>query len=292
MSARRLSALLLLSSAALWPGCVTEQVAFKPRIVQADAQGFVRTWWNDERIKEEGEYRAGLRHGPGRAWYVDGTLAVEGEFVDGTPVRLKAWSPAGVLVTVIEPDPDGVHSLIEEFDAAGTRRRRAQAIGATRDGLEQSWDAAGTIVGEGHYAQGQPDGRWRAWDAYGRLTEETWLWLDAGQPVGRLETAFHPEGWPSSQTLTITSAGIAAGWTSLWYQSGRQAGLVERVEGVRQGRDISWDETGRRRAEGRRLADLRQGAWVYWNADGSVQRVVAYQADQAVGGPPLDLTQP
>jgi antitoxin component YwqK of YwqJK toxin-antitoxin module len=155
-----------------------------------------------------------------------------------------------------------------------------------RHGEVRTWHENGQLAGRGAFAEDVPVGQWEAWDAQGRLVTRTVYWTAGGLPAGYLETVQDATGAITVQTRMLVVEGDFLGRVTLWYPDGRQAGLVEYLNGVREGLDVSWDTAGRKRSEGRRAADLREGVWTTWDASGAVESRVLYQKDRAVGPAP------
>jgi len=63
--------------ALLLAGCMSSgsQPVAHPRRVPTDYTGPYTTWWSDERVREEGNYKEGRRDGHVKGYYPDGSLA-------------------------------------------------------------------------------------------------------------------------------------------------------------------------------------------------------------------------
>ncbi len=260
-----------------------------PRRVPPAHDGALVTYWADDRVREEGTYREGRRHGEVRGYHPDGSLAFEGEFRDGRAAgELRQYAPGGVLA-VTHRAGDGVEQgeRLQHWPD-GTLRERLVLSGGRRNGPVERWHADGTPELRGQYADDAPVGEWQAFDAQGRLVASTVYWTAAGQPAGYLETIHEPDGRIPVQTRMLLRDGDWLGRVTLWYPDGVQAGLVEYRNGKREGLDIAWDASGRKRSEGRRVADLREGVWTAWDEQGRVEGRVLYEADRALGPAPDD----
>lgn len=283
--AARLAALALL---VLLAACITERAGRGPspysRRVPPAHDGPFTTWWADDRVREEGSYRGGRRHGEVRGYHPDGSLAFEGRFADGVPQgELKQYAPGGVLAIVQHLEPGGGAGERIEYWPEGTPRLRVEVAGGRRHGALERWHADGTPALRGQYALDLPVGEWVAFDAQGRVDARTVYFTGGGAPAGYLETVFDDEGRVSVQTRMLPDGADWLARVTLWYPSGLQAGLVEYRNGLREGRDVSWDTSGTKRSEGRRLADLREGEWVTWDELGREESRVRYSADRPAG---------
>ena len=253
------------------------------RRVPPDFTGHMQTWWADDRLREEGDYKEGRRNGHVRGYHPDGSAAFEGDFIDGVPTgKLEQHFPGGALALTEVVEAGAVQGPRTEYWPTGKVRATTAIVDGKKDGPEVQYTESGAPATAGSYSRGVPIGVWHSWDEQGRLTSETCYFRTGDQPAGYLETDFDTDGRISVQTRMLLDAGSWSGQVTMWYPSGRQAGLVEYRNGVRQGRDVSWDPEGRKRAEGQRLDDLRTGAWTFWDESGKVERTVAYDKDHEV----------
>jgi antitoxin component YwqK of YwqJK toxin-antitoxin module len=273
-----LLALLLATACIVEPGR-------EPRLrrVPRDHTGPLQVWWSDERLREEGDYRDGRRHGHVRGFHPDGSVAFEGDFADGVPEgELEQRYPGGALA-VREVVTDGIlQGLRTEYHENGALKRSSEIVDGRLDGEELRWHPDGELALRGRYAANLPVGCWKAFDERGALTSETWYWTADGEAAGYLETVYDSEGRVAVQTRMLLQDGSWLGRVTMWYPNGAQAGLVETVDGVRHGLDVAWDSTGRKRAEGQRADDLRSGTWTFRDERGLVERTVVYEADKPV----------
>jgi antitoxin component YwqK of YwqJK toxin-antitoxin module len=134
----------------------------------------------------------GLRHGPARAWFADGTLRVTGGYVDDQPDGPWIWwrangrkqaegqMRAGVLVgpyrawhdngqlyladTYVDGKPEGEAT---RYHANGQRAAHGELRDGRKHGVWTFWHPSGAREREGRYDRGKQVGTWARWDAAG-----------------------------------------------------------------------------------------------------------------------------
>jgi antitoxin component YwqK of YwqJK toxin-antitoxin module len=173
-----------------------------------------------------------------------------------------------------------------EYFPSGVKRSRTNLRNGELDGLAEQWYENGQAASRGQYELGVPTGEWQAWDEQGHLTTRTVYWTVNGKPGGYLETVQDSEGRVSVQTRMLLEGEDFVSRVTTWYPNGRQAGLVEYRNGLREGRDVSWDTEGHKRSEGRCAADLREGVWTAWDEHGIVESRTFFEHDRSLGSPP------
>ncbi len=94
-------------------------------------------WRPDGTFAEESRWRAGRRHGTHRRYHDDGSLAEVADFTDGLPETVtvyRAETPSQER-TVLDPLPDTIRVMVQEFDTEGylVRRRFRTADGSEVD---------------------------------------------------------------------------------------------------------------------------------------------------------------
>jgi antitoxin component YwqK of YwqJK toxin-antitoxin module len=278
------ASLLVLSLAVALAGCLSDDGHGVPRYVPPRQNGPFVTYWADDRVREDGNYREGRRHGHVRGYHPDGSLAFEGEFADGVPVgELVQNFPGGARAIVQQVEGGLLQGDRLEYWPSGELRSSTALVDGHRQGEQRTWHENGQLEGHGTFENDVPVGEWQAWDEQGRLASRTVYWTAGGLPAGYLETVQDASGAISVQTRMLIVDGDFLGRVTLWYPDGLQAGLVEYRNGMREGLDVSWDTSGRKRSEGQRVADLRQGVWTTWNEAGEVESRVLYEQDRAVG---------
>ncbi len=280
--------LLALPFAALLASCVADDRGpAVPRRVPPRHSGEFVTYWADDRVREEGHYREGRRHGHVRGYHPDGSLAFEGEFADGVPVgELVQHFPGGAGAIVQHVEDGLLQGDRLETWPGGAPRSSLELVDGQRQGEMRTWHENGQLASHGTFADDVPTGEWQAWDEQGRLVSHTVYWTAGGLPAGYLETVQDAQGRITVQTRMLIVDGDFLGRVTLWYPDGLQAGLVEYRNGLRDGLDVSWDTAGRKRSEGRRVADLREGVWTAWDESGAIESRVLYEQDRAVGPAP------
>jgi uncharacterized protein len=271
----------------LLAGCAGLSGSEHPRRVPPDHTGSYTTWWSDERVREEGEYKQGRRHGQVTGYHPDGSLMFEGQFRDGLPVgQLVQHYPGGTRAIVDDVQPETQQTERSEYAPSGELRARGTITAGQRHGVVEQFHPNGQVSTRGRFEHDLPVGEWESWDDQGRLASRTVYWTSGGKAAGYLETAQDADGHVTVQTRILLQGEDMLGRVTLWYASGRQAGLVEYRNGLREGRDISWDEQGRKRCEGRRVADLREGVWTTWTETGAIESRTLFEHDRAIGPAP------
>lgn len=275
-------ALLALSATLALPACQAPG-APRARRVPPRHDGAWTTWWNDEQRREQGHYRAGLRHGHVRAWHPDGTPAMEGDFLDGAPDGpQRAWHENGALALEAAYAHGVAHAERREHDEQGTLRRRAHYADGLAHGEEVLYRADGGVERRGRNLRGLPSGPWLEWDADGVLLAET-IFLRSGAAVGAvLETAYDADGAPHLQVLRVERDGVWSGRATTWRPDGSLASLAELRDGRHHGVQRTYDATGCVRSEGRSEQGLRTGPWTFRDEAGRIERTVVYEADRVV----------
>jgi antitoxin component YwqK of YwqJK toxin-antitoxin module len=247
------------------------------RIVPPNANGPLKTWWADGRMREDGSYQSGQRHGHVRGFHPDGSLAFEGDFEHGVPVgEVEHHYPGGNLAVSTVVEDGAAQGARREYYPGGALAVQSEFVDGVREGVEVRWHENGLKASEGRFANGEPAGLWQSWDKSGKLAAERWYWMTDGRPSGHLESVFAEGGHISVQTRVVSVDGEWRARVTFWHTNGRLAGLSETVNGVRNGLDQGWDDAGRKRHEGRFLEDQRHGDWVWWGPSGEVVRSVRF----------------
>lgn len=144
----------------------------------------------------------GVKHGPWREWYANGSIQTEGQFERGkmsgrwvssfeTGARKETGSysdglKVGVWTKWYE---DGTVARETHFDGSsrstwtvwrenGIKWAEGETVSAHFDGPYREWHYNGQLAAEGSYRTGQKVGEWRYWTFEGQPTDE---------PVGDLD---------------------------------------------------------------------------------------------------------
>jgi uncharacterized protein len=275
-------ALLLLALA----GCITDKshAPPRPRSVPPDQSGPFTTWWADDREREEGTYEHGRRNGHVKGYHPDGSLAFEGDFIDGRPAGELVQSYPGGAKAIVSQMQDGqAQGDRLEYFPDGKPKSTTPMVDGKRQGEAIVYHPNGAVAKRGHFEADLPAGEWQSFDEQGRLISRTVYWSSGDKPAGYLETAQDAEGRVTVQTRMLIVGKDYVSRVTMWYPNGRQAGLVEYRNGVREGRDLSWDAEGRKRSEGKRAADLREGVWTEWDEKGAIVARELYIHDKDTG---------
>lgn len=106
-----------------------------------DAQGLKQGPWKyfypDGTLKAEGRYQNDLKIGPWKYYFSDGSLEQEGSYILGQPEGLWTW---------YFPD--------------GSIRREEQYLSGLADGTSIEYNDTGAVIAQGQYVEGLKDGPW------------------------------------------------------------------------------------------------------------------------------------
>jgi hypothetical protein len=97
----------------------------------------------------------GVRQGAYRAWFANGRLKIEGQFLDGEKSgRWRSWHGNGLWFGNGQPSEEGAFAKGRE------------------EGVWTRWHRNGARFEEGEYRGGRRQGRWRVWYHSGELERE------------------------------------------------------------------------------------------------------------------------
>lgn len=115
-----------------------------------------------ERRDQDGK---SIRHGPYRAWYADGGLKIEGQFLEGQKSdRWTFWHGNGLLY------------------GKGAKKEEGEFRHGKEHGLWTRWYDFNVKLEEGEYRDGVKHGRWTFWYQIAQKAREGEYWDD--QEVG------------------------------------------------------------------------------------------------------------
>jgi antitoxin component YwqK of YwqJK toxin-antitoxin module len=234
------------------------QISQSGRTLDGRWDGLVVLRWDNGHLKEENEYKRGVRNGKcNQYWknempklvsnYKDGTL--DGPFVD------------------------------YRFGPEKKSREGAYAAGK-EDGPWKEYDENGIVVSEGPYAAGVKQGLWIHRHPSGKTKTED------GYRDGQLDGTCREY---SEAGVLIAEANYKAGKSDglrvEWFPSGVKRSETTYAAGLPNGRSTVWFETGAKQVEGEMKDGKRNGRWTYWNADGSINKEWSgtYDDDKRVG---------
>ncbi len=105
-----------------------------------------------ERLDQSGNR---VRHGPYRAWYPDGRIKIEGQFVEGDKSgRWTFWHGNGL------------------WDGKGQKKEEGEFRAGKEHGVWTRWYSLGPKRDEGEYRDGVKRGRWAFWYELGQKERE------------------------------------------------------------------------------------------------------------------------
>ena len=129
-----------------------------------------------------------IRHGPERAWYADGQLQWERDFLDGEPTGVwRSYYPDGTQESETWPgqDPTGPaegERIASWWHPNGRLSSRGPIVYGARSGTWEFWHDNGALAGRGSYAANRREGLWTFWTRDGSVAEQGRS--RAGQRVG------------------------------------------------------------------------------------------------------------
>lgn len=114
--------------------------------------GLTAQFWPNGQKKLELEYNCGVRDGQRVAWYEDGKLWSQGEFVNGKDHgHWIVWfsdETKSQEFTMVHGAWHGVHTV---WGANGTKRMEVEWVDGKRQGPLKIWDADGNLFSADHY---------------------------------------------------------------------------------------------------------------------------------------------
>lgn len=237
-----------------------------------NAQGREEGNWKyeeDGKVQFEGAYEDGVKVGPWRTYYPDGTpesqVRIENEKREG-PYRY--WHPNGHLKTV------GHYADGREFghwtfwDRNGRISSEGTFINGNREGVWRKY-TDGVLTSELRYLQGDPVGRGATFDSSG-AGEASFFWSD--MPEGLEWTV---ESWDGSAEVRRQGFLMNGRPHGLWRLNHRDGDLRlvgEFVDGRPEGQWAAFGEGSKLLAQGRVQAGRPVGPWLLLR-DGTLEKV-------------------
>ncbi|MEM6990008.1 MAG: hypothetical protein AAF721_05910 [Myxococcota bacterium] len=218
-------------------------------------------------------FDGGVRSGPQRRFFADGSLAEEVPFVDGAPDgeaiayyanraqrRRETWK-AGKRVGVTEAwYPDGTLRSREAFDGSSPRLQRWYSNGAL------AMEAIGDEVREI-----PPHGTVVEYYDTGQL--ETKAHFEHGVPNGAFERRYRDGGrWEQSHAV----AGKPHGVHQKWWKNGQKALEAKYVDGKLEGPYVRWYANGKTWEKATYRNDKRVGEYRKWWKNGALAHEYRY----------------
>lgn len=210
-------------------GCRTDYVEMSRELGREDVPDMrppivekQRTYYDRdvERPRMETSYRIHpggrkTRHGAELAWYADGALQWEREFVEGEPAgRWRSWYPDGTLESETWPDPgDGEAHESSWWYPSGRLSSRGETVRGVRHGSWTAWYEDGTRRWEGRFVGGHREGPFTYWHADGSV-----------EARGQYRADVRVGEWLSAQPGERTEPGERAGTEGALERPPAQAG--------------------------------------------------------------------
>jgi len=192
----------------------------------------------------------GIKTGPWREYFMDGTLRAVGSYVAGKPVGdWKYYYENGKLESegkyTKQGTPDGIwHWYFED----GSLRRMQEFIAGVEDGVYEEYEETGKQIVKGQYAEGVEEGEW-VYD-FGNYRE----------------------------TGNYRSGSRFGKWKS-YYNDGTLRFEGEYIDDNLNGHVTLYWPTGKRKDDGNFVNGSREGDWITYNEDGSPFLIITYKGD-------------
>jgi len=114
--------------------------------------GLTTQFWPNGQKKLEMMYNCGLREGPRRSWYEDGSLWAVGEFKNGRDHGTwEVWYPDGTKSQEFTMDEGAWHGTHTTWHPNGQKRSEVLWVHGQRQGPARVWDEDGNLVKVDHY---------------------------------------------------------------------------------------------------------------------------------------------
>ena len=237
--------------------------------------------WNSSGwLREEGEYRAGRRHGRWTAWSVN-RKSDEREYLDGElHGRVSRWAAYDDRLQSQEEYRHGVkEGLASYWTGRGVKEREGEFKDGKRQGRWTSWHPNGRKAKEEEYAEDALQGAATIWDEEGRKRGEGghvggkregwWAFWDAS---GRRSDVYYRSG-EETNVVAGRRAGCPSGTEAVENTSklGREEFCRTPVPDGRRamhGPYVAWYPNAGKRAEGQFTDGKERGQWTTWHPNG------------------------
>jgi antitoxin component YwqK of YwqJK toxin-antitoxin module len=191
---------------------------------------------------------AGLRQGPWKEFYENGSLKSEGNYIDGKTTgswkyyfRNGKTEMAGSFNKAGKPEGDW-----KWYYDDGSIRKEESFRNGLSDGLMTEYDESGKIIAQGEYVDGNEQGKWTY--QMGDYKEE-----------GNYQDGQRDGLWKS------------------WYSDGTLQFEGKFVEDVPDGKHIYYWENGNKKDEGYYTMGKKQAEWVKYEMDGTIFLIISYK---------------
>ena len=220
----------------------------------ASADGTYITYYADEKtVKEQGEYKDGLKEGLWKTFFNNGNVATKKSYVKG--------NPTGTSYTFYE---DGKKRSVENIE----------------NGIVSFWYQNGKKQSEGRMKDNLRDSVWTFWNEDGAVTS-------SGLYRKGLKEGLHKEFFPDGRKESEInySAGKKNGH-AVWFRTDTTAAdkktIVKHFEGdfvndVQTGHWIYYQITGKKGNEGDYADNKMTGLWKWYFEDESIWRTAVYK---------------
>ncbi|MFO7613809.1 MAG: toxin-antitoxin system YwqK family antitoxin [Bacteroidales bacterium] len=130
---------------------------------KGERNGFWKEYYNDGRLRAEGNYDHDLKDGPWKFYHLNGALEQEGTYMKGKPEGEWRWYYAGGALLREETYYNGLQDgIMTEYDELGNVITSGEFIEGKKEGF---WFyRVGDSEVEGSYAAGMRNGLWKHYD--------------------------------------------------------------------------------------------------------------------------------
>ena len=211
----------------LFPG--TKQVQISGDFVNGLRHGFWKEFWPNGQIKQDYEWKEGLKDGPELDWREDGVQVCDGVNIEG---RRKGtwtwWHGNGEYAYAFHHDDEGKTHGEYKWDLEdGSKRARGEYWHGTRHGKWEWWQEKAHGHVERDYYRGQHSGVSKAWFHSGEVSYDKSFSAEFVQHG--TQTVFYEDGSPKSKEEFVD--GLKVGIQSTWDENGKQVDVTY-VEGL------------------------------------------------------------
>lgn len=189
-------------------------------------QGPWKHFYSDGSLKAEGAYRDDQKYGPWKYYYPDGKLEQEGSYLRGLPEGTWVW-----------------------YHPNGQEWREEEYVMGAEDGPSVEYDEDGQVIAQGEYIDGQKEGPWRF-----RLNDHR----EEGAYFEGLRQGQWRHYYLSAENEQLVFEGL--------FENGRPQGMHQ----------YFWPN-GQLKQRGQYKNGLEDGVWEYFNEDGSRILTIQYQ---------------
>jgi antitoxin component YwqK of YwqJK toxin-antitoxin module len=203
-----------------------------------------REWYDNGKLKVEGQYLKGEAAGKWTYYYLDGREKSVEEVIDGVNFIHAFWLPDSLHTQTVV---DGTGELLT-FYTTGTIKEWYNFKDGLKDGPFEERSTYGYLMMSGHFKLGKKDSTW----AYAYYTGAT-------------------------EKISNYKNGVLEGEYTYYYDNGQVNVHGYYKDGKKMGQWTWYTNKGTRDMEGSFVDDLQNGAWTYWYPTGEVSYTANYK---------------